>query len=171
MRRFLTKGKGWKTGLVALAAGLAALGLIALSREESAATGASDVEFPRAQVVVETAGGTLGLDVEVARTPAQRARGLMFRTTMDADAGMLFIYDSPREVGMWMKNTILPLDMVFIAADGRIAHVVAHTTPMSEATIASRGPVRAVLELLAGAAKRLGIRRGDRVDLAPFVTP
>ena len=92
----------------------------------------------------------------------------MFRTSLGADSGMIFLYDSPREIAMWMKNTILSLDMLFIAEAGRITRIVANTTPMSEATIASRGPVRAVLELLAGAAQRLAIKPGDRVRLDAF---
>lgn len=146
--------------------GLAWAGLIALAQEEKLSNDAG--ALPRGELVIETASGPLRLDVEVARTDQQRSQGLMFRTSLEADSGMIFIYDSPREVAMWMKNTILSLDMVFIAEDGRITRVVANTTPMSEATIPSRGPVRAVLELLAGTAKRLAIAPGDHVRLDSF---
>ncbi len=131
------------------------------------ASGDAD-DFPRGELVIETGSGPLRLDVEIARTREQRSRGLMFRTALEADSGMIFLYEKPREISMWMKNTILSLDMVFIAEDGRIARIVANTTPMSEATIPSRGPVRAVLELLAGAAKRLAIKPGDHVRLDDF---
>ena len=129
------------------------------------------VEFPKARLVVATAAGDVALNVEVARTAGQRSQGLMFRTSMAPNAGMLFIYDSPGKVAMWMKNTILSLDMLFIAGDGRITRIVANTIPMSETVIGSRGTVRAVLELNAGAARKLGIKTGDRVDLSPFLSP
>lgn len=150
---------------------LAAFGLSAVMWDGGAppASGSETVEFSRAELVIATAAGeALRFDIEVARTPAQRSQGLMFRTAMAPDAGMLFIYDPPKQMAMWMRNTILSLDMLFIAADGRIARIVANTTPMSEATIESPGPVSAVLELVAGSAKRLGIRPGDRVDLSAF---
>ncbi len=161
MRRFNPRG------IAALAAaGLGLLGLIALAQEDQPSGGAG--VFPRGELVIETASGRLRLDVEIARTSEQRSRGLMFRTSLEADSGMIFLYDSPRDVSMWMKDTILSLDMVFIAEDGRVTRIVANTTPMSEASIPSRGPVRAVLELLAGAAKRLAIKPGDHVRLDAF---
>lgn len=132
---------------------------------------ATAVEFPKARLQVATSTGDVTLAIELARTPDQRSQGLMFRTEMAPDAGMLFIYDSPGTISMWMKNTILSLDMLFIAGDGRITHIVAHTMPMSETIIGSRGTARAVLELNAGAARQLGIKTGDRVDLTPFLSP
>ena len=102
--------------------------------------------------------------VELARTAAERSQGLMYRRNLAADRGMLFLYPVPQPVGMWMKNTYIPLDMLFIADDGRISHIAANTTPHSEATISSNGPARAVLELNAGTAERLGIEVGDRVE-------
>ena len=153
---------------------LAALGLSAVMWDGGAppASGGEAAEFPRAELLIATAAGDeLRFYVEVARTPVQRAQGLMFRTALAPDAGMLFIYDPPSEMAMWMRNTILSLDMLFIATDGRIARIVANTTPMSEAMIESRGPMGAVLELLAGSARRLGIKPGDRVDLTPFAAP
>ena len=161
MRRFSLRGT------IALAiAGFGMLGYIALAQEDKASQ--ADSDFPRGELIIDTASGPLRLDVEIARTSEQRAQGLMFRTALAADSGMIFIYDSPRDIAMWMKNTILPLDMVFIAEDGRVTRIVANTAPMSEATIPSRGPVRAVLELNAGAAKRLAIKPGDYVRLGPF---
>ena len=142
---------------------VALLGLMILAEVDKATGGVSD--FPRGELIIDTASGPLHLEVEIARNREQRARGLMFRTSLEANSGMIFIYDSPREISMWMKNTILSLDMVFIAEDGKITRIVANTTPMSEATIPSLGPVRAVLELLAGAAKRLAIKPGDHVRI------
>jgi uncharacterized membrane protein (UPF0127 family) len=133
--------------------------------------GADAVEFPKASLVIATAAGDVALNVEVARDAGQRSQGLMYRTAMAPDAGMLFIYEASGPISMWMKNTILSLDMLFIAGDGRITRIVRHTSPMSEAVIGSRGAVRAVLELNAGAAKKMGIKTGDHVNLAPFLAP
>ena len=151
-------------GIAVLAViGIALLGLIALAQEGN--TPEDTQVFSRGELVIETASGPLRLDVEIARTDKQHSQGLMFRTSLDQNSGMIFIYDSPRRISMWMKNTILSLDMIFIGEDGRIKRIVANTTPMSEATISSRGPVSAVLELLAGAAKRLAIKPGDQIGL------
>ena len=102
--------------------------------------------------------------VEVADTDAKRQRGLMFRHEMAADAGMLFHFDRVEPVSFWMKNTYLPLDMLFIAADGRIVHIHERAVPESERPIGPPQPVLAVLELLGGTAQRLGIKVGDRVE-------
>ncbi len=102
--------------------------------------------------------------VEVARTPREHSQGLMFRRRMAVDAGMLFVYDPPRPVSMWMRNTYLPLDMIFIAPGGRVSHIVERTVPLSEENIPSHGTVRAVLELNAGTAARLGIAPGATVS-------
>ena len=102
--------------------------------------------------------------VEVAATPQQQARGLMFRTTMGADECMILPMNPPRDVAFWMKNTVMPLDIIYIGVDGRISNIAANTTPYSEAPIPSVGPVKAVLELNAGRAAQLGIVPGDRVE-------
>lgn len=101
--------------------------------------------------------------VEMAVEPQQQMIGLMFRERVGPDEGMLFDWGAPRESAMWMKNTLVPLDMLFIAADGRIHRIVERTVPHSLASIESRGPVRATLELAGGTAERLGIRVGDQV--------
>lgn len=101
--------------------------------------------------------------VEVARTDAERARGLMFRQSMPQDQGMLFDFERDQIVTMWMKNTYLSLDMIFILADGRIHRIESRTEPESERTISSGAPVRAVLELNANVASRLGLRAGDSI--------
>lgn len=108
------------------------------------------------------------IDVEIAEEPKEKALGLMFRTELPEGTGMLFPYERPQEVTMWMRNTYIPLDMVFIRADGVVHRIEAHTQPMSEEIIASDGPVSAVLELPAGAAAKLGLKPGDRVRHARF---
>jgi len=102
--------------------------------------------------------------VEVARNDADRAQGLMFRRSMPADQGMLFDFGRVEPVSMWMQNTYLSLDMLFIRADGTIARIAANTEPLSTRTIPSGEPVLAVLELNAGTAAKLGIKAGDRVE-------
>ena len=119
-------------------------------------------------VVIESDGGRHRFAVEIADTPARHARGLMFRRALPRDAGMLFIYDAEATVTMWMKNTYLPLDMLFIAADGRIINIVERTVPLSTQFISSRGPALAVLEVNGGTASRLAIAVGDRVRHRAF---
>ena len=120
-------------------------------------------KFARGTLVIRSGAREHRFSVEIARTPREHSQGLMFRRRMAADAGMLFVYDPPRPVSMWMRNTYLPLDMLFIAPDGRISRIVERTVPLSEENIPSRGTVRAVLELNAGTASRLGIKPGATV--------
>ena len=102
--------------------------------------------------------------VEIVSTPQDRAQGLQGRKKLDPDAGMLFDFGVPLPVYMWMKNTYIALDMIFIAPDGRIVNIARGTTPESLAIIESAGPVRAGLEVPAGTTARLGIRPGDKVE-------
>jgi uncharacterized membrane protein (UPF0127 family) len=127
---------------------------------------AQDAPQPRLRttpLAITTVTGEHRFTVEMAISPEQKARGLMFRTAMPADEGMLFDFGRDDIVTMWMRNTILSLDMIFIDRDGRVATIAERTTPFSEAIISSRVPVRAVLEVNAGVARRIGLRRGDRV--------
>ena len=101
--------------------------------------------------------------VELAETPAQLQQGLMFRPSLAADAGMLFDFKEPTVATMWMRNTLIPLDMLFVDANGTIVNIRARAVPKSDAIISAEAPVRAVLELNGGTAARLGIARGDRV--------
>ena len=101
--------------------------------------------------------------VEMAVTPEEQSKGLMFRKELPEGQGMLFDFHREQEATFWMKNTYVPLDMIFIRADGRIHRIAANTTPLSEALVTSGGPVRAVLEVVAGTARKLGIVPGDRV--------
>lgn len=115
-------------------------------------------------LMIETDRGPVGFTVELALTPQQQARGLQGRRALAADSGMLFDFGPSSSVAMWMKDTYIPLDMLFIANDGRIIAVAANTTPLSLDVIRPPGLVRAVLELNAGTAARLGLRVGQRVD-------
>ena len=122
------------------------------------------VEFGRSRIeVVSAAGARRAMDVEMATTPDQLRQGLMYRRSLAADAGMLFDFGSDQPVSMWMKNTLIPLDMVFIAGDGRVVGITERAVPQSLAIISSPGPVRAVLEINGGAAARLGIHAGDHI--------
>ena len=112
---------------------------------------------------IVTAKGVLAFQVEVARTNEQRTQGLMCRKTLPERGGMLFDFKVDQPVYMWMKNTLIPLDMVFIRADGSIARIAAMTTPLSTETISSGEPVRAVLEIAGGEARRQGLKAGDKI--------
>lgn len=115
-------------------------------------------------LTINSANGKHRFTVEVARTPEEQAQGLMFRKSVPPDRGMIFPYDPPVQVSFWMKNTLVPLDMVFIGPDGKIGRIAANTTPMSLDPVASIDPVSAVLEIAGGRAAELGIREGDKAD-------
>ena len=115
-------------------------------------------------LTIISANGKDRFTVEVARTPEEQAQGLMFRKSVPPDRGMIFPYDPPVQVSFWMKNTLVPLDMVFIGPDGKIGRIAANTTPMSLDPVASIDPVSAVLEIAGGRAAELGIREGDKAD-------
>lgn len=126
-------------------------------------------ELPKERLVIVTKDGARHeFNVEMALSPEQQTVGLMFRTSVPADGGMLFDWGVPRDSTMWMRNTVSPLDMLFINDDGTIRRIAEDTVPQSLAVIESRGPVRATLEVAAGTAKRLGIRVGDRVEQRMF---
>ena len=122
----------------------------------------------RESLTLVTAAGEKKIEIEVARTSDEQARGLMFRTSLPDTSGMLFPYSPPRELTMWMKNTYIPLDMVFIRADGVVHRIEVRTEPLSETVISSGGPMAAVLELAGGAAERLGLKPGDRIVYPHF---
>ena len=117
--------------------------------------------------ITTAAGQTHRFTVEIAATEAQQERGLMFRTSLAPDAGMIFPMGPPRFASFWMKNTLIPLDLLFIRANGQIARIAANARPFSLTPIDSGEPVAAVLELAGGRAAALGIREGDRVVLNP----
>jgi uncharacterized membrane protein (UPF0127 family) len=115
-----------------------------------------------------SASGEHAFEVEVARTRAQQARGLMFRKWMPFDHGMLFVFEEEGPVRMWMKNTVLPLDMIFLSRTGRVVDIHEHAVPFSEDVISSSAAAKAVLEVHAGTAARIGLRRGDFIRRAVF---
>jgi len=126
-------------------------------------------ELPKERLVITTRDGVQHqFNVEMALTPDQQTVGLMFRPSVPPEGGMLFDWGTSRDSQMWMRNTITPLDMVFINADGTIRSIAEHTVPESLAIIDSRGQVRATLELAAGTTARLNIRVGDRVQQRIF---
>lgn len=124
--------------------------------------------FPVEKLVLVTETGRHEIKVEVAETPQQKAMGLMFRTEVPPMTGMIFPYGQPQELTMWMRNTYVSLDMIFIRADGRVHRIAENTTPFSEDVVASEGKVTAVLELKAGESRRLGLKVGDQVVFRAF---
>ena len=104
--------------------------------------------------------GTVRFDVELALTPAEQSRGLMFRESLPRFAGMLFVYDRPRPLTFWMRNTLIPLDIIFLDESGRVLRVHENAVPGDETTIPSGGDARAVLEINGGLARQLGLEPG-----------
>ncbi|NKB21068.1 MAG: DUF192 domain-containing protein [Alphaproteobacteria bacterium] len=125
-------------------------------------------DFAKSSLSIQTAKSSHKFTIEIATTERQQRQGLMFRRRLAADAGMLFIYSASQVLTMWMKNTYLPLDMLFIASDGRIVRIVQRTVPGSLQTISSGEAAIAVLELNGGTASRLKIKRGDTVMHSAF---
>lgn len=117
----------------------------------------------RLPLSIHTAHGRRQFKVEVARTPDEQERGLMFRESLAPDGGMIFPLGKARPASFWMKNTVIPLDIIFVRADGKIARIAANATPYSLDTIDSFEPVTAVLEIAGGRAAALGIAPGDMV--------
>jgi hypothetical protein len=143
---------------------LAALLFIALARADESDERELNEMFERSALQIATPDARLHrFDVWIADNNSRRARGLMFVRQLADDEGMLFIYPQTQAIGMWMKNTYIPLDMLFVRADGRVARVVENTKPHSLATIESEQPVMAVVELKGGTAARLKIRTGAQV--------
>ena len=123
----------------------------------------AQVKFDTSRISIVTAGGTYNMTVEMATTPDQRAQGLMGRKEMPQAAGMLFDFKRSQTFSMWMKNTFISLDMLFLDHAGTIVHIARNTQPQSLRHISPGRPVRGVLEVNAGTAARLGIKVGDRV--------
>jgi uncharacterized membrane protein (UPF0127 family) len=141
--------KGW----------LAAILIVAGVAVASAPAGAAS--FQPLEIV--TKNGVQVFSVEMATTEEEKQTGLMYRKELADGKGMLFDFNPEQEVSMWMKNTYVSLDMIFIRADGRILRIAENTEPLSTKIISSKGPARAVLEVVAGTAQKYGIRPGDRV--------
>jgi len=118
----------------------------------------------REELVVTTDAGPRRFQVEIADDPQERSRGLMFRRSMAADEGMLFDFKREEPASFWMENTYIPLDMIFIRADGTVESIAERTTPLSRDMVPSKGPVRYVLEINGGLSDTLGIEPGDTVS-------
>ncbi|ABE39761.1 protein of unknown function DUF192 [Rhodopseudomonas palustris BisB5] len=134
---------------------------IALMLCAFAARGAQAAKMETLEIVTRT--GVHVFSVEIATSEQERETGLMYRKQLPEGQGMLFDFRPEQQVSMWMKNTYIPLDMIFIRADGRILRIAENTEPMSTRIISSGGPVTGVLEVIGGTAKKLGIAAGDRV--------
>jgi uncharacterized protein len=134
----------------------------------SASLGHAEPQSYATAALIITASGSHRFNVELAATPEQMERGLMFRQELAPDAGMLFDFKQPTMAAMWMHNTLIPLDMLFVDAKGRIVNIHERAVPRSDAIIAATSPVRAVIELNGGTASRLGIKPGDRVIFPIF---
>lgn len=115
-------------------------------------------------MTIETSKGPHRFIVEVAETPEQQAQGLAFRQSLEANHGMIFPRDPPGDASFWMKDTLIPLDLIFIRTDGTIARVAENAVPLSLEPIPSLEPVSAVLEIAGGRAAELGIKPGDKVS-------
>jgi hypothetical protein len=123
---------------------------------------------PKLDIVTQT--GRYSFNIEIAADDEKRAEGLMFRTKLEPDYGMLFDFKREQQVYFWMRNTYVSLDMIFVRADGTVVNVAENTTPLSEATVPSSAPVRFVLEVVAGTAKRIGLKAGDKL-VHPLMRP
>lgn len=160
-RRFLL-------ALAAIALPLAALPVATRAQMPPEPTKAQP-ELPKEKLVIVTRDGKQHtFDVEMATTQEQQETGEMFRKSVPENGGMLFVWPLTQESSMWMKNTLIPLDMVFINADGKIRSIAENTTPRSLAVISSNGPVKATLELAGGVTAKLNIRVGDTVKAKVF---
>ncbi len=148
-------------------AGIVAI-FVALALHTRPAAGQMAMEplsaFAQSVLSIKTSAGNVHqFNVWIADRASRQEQGLMFVRQLEAHRGMLFVYPRDRQLSMWMKNTLIPLDMLFIRADGTISHIAARTTPQSLQIISSPQPVRAVLELEGGAAELLGIQPGDKI--------
>ena len=117
-------------------------------------------------LVITSSSGKTEISTEIALTPADQEMGLMYRTSIGDNAGMLFIYPHPQTITMWMHNTYVALDMVFMSHDGAVTRIVANAEPLSDKVISSGGPATAVLELKGGTAQRIGLNPGDHIESA-----
>lgn len=153
---------------IGIAICVAAAGPVACRAQPSAlsdgqAPSASPAALEKIPLRIESGGQVHHFTVEVARSGDEQARGLMFRESLGPDEGMIFPFERPRIASFWMRNTLIPLDMIFIRSDGTIERIAGNTTPLSDEPVSSIGYVTAVLELRGGRAAELGIAEGDRV--------
>ncbi len=146
------------------------MGMSAIVMGQYEPKGPTTGKLPIEEVIIETAGGKrVTLQLEVAQKPIDLQLGLMYREHLDDNYGMIFLMGrEPRVTSFWMKNTLIPLDMMFVAADGRIAHIHRNATPESLSPVSSREEVVGVIEVAGGGADKLGISIGDRVIYSYF---
>lgn len=150
--------------LCAVAGGGAGLLLPPQSKAQQELKAMPAIQFGQGEIAITDARGTVHrFQAEVAVTPQQQARGLMFRTELADDRAMIFPEDPPAPTGFWMRNTLIPLDMIFVAPDRTVLRIEHEATPLSERNILSGGPVSAVIEVRGGLTQQLGIAAGDRV--------
>ncbi len=143
-----------------------------LAPRDARAQTPAPIALPTSPLAIQSSDGkTYRFKVEIAAKPEERAQGLMYRRTLAADAGMLFDFGQTAPVAMWMKNTLIPLDMLFVAADGVIVNIAQRTVPHSLTAIPSAQPVRFVLEVPGGTTARLGIKPGDKLIHPLFAAP
>lgn len=121
--------------------------------------------------VLHTAKGDFKFNIELAKTEAEREKGLMFRTELAPDAGMLFVYEGEQQVSFWMQNTLIPLDMLFIGADGTVKTIHVNARPLDTTPIPSEVPVRFVLEIAGGRADEIGLKVGDKFESGAIGKP
>lgn len=152
-------------------AAIALTALLLMAGNAQAQDAPAPVVYDSDPIVIATDAGPVSFRVELAMTPEQRARGLMHRKSMPENVGMLFDFGQTRIVSMWMRNTYLPLDMVFMTEDGTIVTIAADTVPLSEEVISSGEPVRYVLELNSGIAAARGIAVGDKAQHPSIAMP
>ncbi|MBB2162374.1 DUF192 domain-containing protein [Gluconacetobacter sacchari] len=146
--------------------------MAAAARAEDDTPTKAQAELPREALTIESAKGVKHVfSVELATTPRQQRVGEMFRTSVPADRGMLFVWPYPQQSDMWMENTLVSLDIVFIGEDGRITAIAENAVPQSLARISSHGPARATLELQGGITEKLGIVVGDKVESKALAAP
>ena len=151
-----------------LAGAVAGLAFLASASVAFACDNPPQPELPRSPLIIDTATGPQTFSVEVASTDMQRSCGLMLRQRLGEREGMLFQYRQPRESYMWMANTPIPLDMLFVAPSGGIVHIVKGAVPFSREVVGTSEPVSGVIEVRAGTVDRLGIKLGDRVRHSTF---
>lgn len=137
--------------------------------EDMARTGRPPTEpTPPSELLIKSGKRVHRFEVEVAKTTAEQQRGLMFRNNLPANGGMLFVFQREWQASVWMKNTLIPLDILFIAADGRIVRIVRDAMPRSKTIISADRPVKGVLEINGGLTRKLRIETGDRVHMPVF---
>lgn len=124
--------------------------------------------LPRTQITIDGARGPLTFDVDLATTDASRTKGLMFRRHLNKHEGMLFEFDREDFRAFWMKNTMIPLDIIFVRADGTISNIAEETIPYSETPVPSSEPAKAVLEIAGGEARAQGVAPGQKIHAKFF---